>query len=356
MADILLFGASGYTGQLTAHALARRGADFALAGRNKAKLEALAAETGNPEIRIAEVGDVDALTKALGGVRSLITCVGPFIHLGDTAVQAALRARCNYIDSTGEGPFIKNLIANQSERAREAGIAMAPALGFDEVPADVAATLAVEGLEKPDLVLTYALPSTPSPGTAKSVIGIATAKGPWLVDGHTTEVAAGEHSRWAPMPAPLGPRRSVSYPLAEGHLAPLHLDLNSLRLYGTVGRGQSIGLKTLPLLGPIVNLGPVRNTLEALIERTVKAPEGEARNEVWTILAEARSGTSRRNVVLTGRDPYGLTAETLSAAAMRMAEDDFDQTGVLSPVQAVGIERLQKELIGLGVSIETYDS
>jgi short subunit dehydrogenase-like uncharacterized protein len=356
MADILLFGASGYTGQLTAHALAERGADFAIAGRNRTKLEVLAAETGNPEIRIAEVGDADALTKALDGARALITCVGPFIHLGDTAVEAALRARCHYIDSTGEGSFIKKLIRDQNERAHAAGIAIAPALGFDEVPADVAATLAVEGFEKADLVLTYALPSTPSPGTAKSVIGIATAKGPWIIDGRTTDVAAGEHARWAPMPAPLGPRRSVSFPLAEGYLAPLHLELNSLQLYGTVGRGQTIGLKVLPVLGPIANLGPVRSVLESLIEKTVKAPEGEARNEAWTILAEARSGAQRRNVVLTGRDPYGLTAETLTTAALRMVEDDFDQTGVLSPVQAVGIDRLQKELIGHGVSIDTYES
>ena len=62
MPDILLFGATGYTGQLTAHALARRGADFAIAGRSRDKLEALASVTGNPDVRIAGVGDVDALS------------------------------------------------------------------------------------------------------------------------------------------------------------------------------------------------------------------------------------------------------------------------------------------------------
>ena len=356
MPDILLFGATGYTGRLTAHALARREADFAIAGRNQAKLERLASETGDPEIRVAAVGDVDALTEALAGVKVMITCVGPFVELGETAVEAALRAKCHYVDSTGEGVFIERLIAQRMADARAAGIAMAPALGFDEVPADVAATLAVEGFEKPDLVLTYALPSTPSAGTAKSVIGIATSPGPWIVDGAQVRISTGQHQRWAPMPPPLGPRLSVSYPLAEGHLAPLHLEVNSLRLFGTAGRGQALALKALPLLKPVVNFGPVRSALETLIDRTVKEPEGKGRNAPWTILAEATSNGRKRNVALAGRDVYGLTAETLTRAALHMAEDGFAETGVLSPVQAVGIDNLQKELIDHGVSIDTYES
>lgn len=356
MPDILLFGATGYTGKLTAQALARRGADFAIAGRNHAKLEALAAETNDPEIRVADAGDVDALVDALEGVKVMITCVGPFVQVGHSAVEAALRAGCHYIDSTGEGVFIRDLITHHDLAARDRGIAMAPALGFDEVPADVAATLATEGFTNSDLTLTYALPSTPSSGTAKSVIGIVCSEGQWIVDGETVEIRAGQHERWAPMPPPLGPRLSVSYPLAEGHLAPLHLDLHNLRLYGTAARPQAIALKALPLLRPVVTFGPVQSALEGLIDRAVKPPQGKARNAPWTILAEATSEGQRRNVALAGRDVYGLTAETLTAAALHMSEEDFSGTGVLSPVQAVGIDRLQKELIDHGVSIDVYES
>lgn len=356
MPDILLFGATGYTGKLTAHALARRGASFAIAGRNRSKLEHLAAETGDPEVRVAAVGDTDALVAALDGVRVMITCVGPFLHLGDTAVEAALEAGCHYIDSTGEGPFIRRLIQEHDGRAREAGIAMAPALGFDEVPADVAATLAAEDLDKPDLVMTYALPSAPSAGTAKSVIDIVTSSGPWIVDGKTVEISAGEQARWSPMPPPLGPRRAISFPLAEGHLAPLHLDLAGLRLFVTTGRGQATAIKGLPLAKAFLALPGVRQGLEALIDKTVSGPEGRAREGAWTILAEAHSGDRHRNVVLSGRDVYGITAETLSAGAVRMTEPDFSKTGVISPVEAVGKDRLQKELIEQGVSVETFES
>src|SRR5688572_21014188 len=165
MPDILLFGATGYTGQLTAHALARRGADFAIAGRSRDKLEMLASVTGNPDVRIAGVGDVDALSRALQDVKVLITCVGPFEELGDTAVEAALRTGTHYVDSTGEGSFVARLARERSEHARTKGIAMAPCLGFDEVPADVAATLATEGMDRPDLTLTYSVPKTASAGT-----------------------------------------------------------------------------------------------------------------------------------------------------------------------------------------------
>src|SRR5438874_2542384 len=122
MPDILLFGATGYTGKLTAHALTRRGASFVIAGRDRSKLDALAAETGATDVRLARVGDVDGLTGALRDVRVMITCVGPFTRYGETAVEAALRARVHYLDSTGEGTFVQELIERRDAPAKAAGI------------------------------------------------------------------------------------------------------------------------------------------------------------------------------------------------------------------------------------------
>ncbi|MDQ3986874.1 MAG: saccharopine dehydrogenase NADP-binding domain-containing protein [Actinomycetota bacterium] len=356
MPDVLLFGATGYTGRLTADALARRGADFAICGRSAEKLEALGDKTGCSDVRIASAGDADALVQALDGVKVLITCVGPFIQLGDTAVEAAIRARVHYVDSTGESEFIADLIARRSDQAKTVGIAMAPALGFDEAPSDVAATIATEGMHDPELILTYAVPATPSAGTAKSTLHIMTRRARWIEDGAESFVETGRKSRWAPMPAPLGPKRSVSLPLAEGYLAPLHIDLKSLRLYGTVGRAQELALKTVPAMRLLLGIPPVRGGLEFLLERTVRGPEGEARDAPWTILAEAVSKNDRRNVVIQGKDVYGLTAECLATAALHMADEDFNETGVLAPVQAVGLAKLQKELVEQGVSIEVFES
>lgn len=356
MPEVLLFGATGYTGRLTARALARRGIQFAIAGRDRSKLETLAAETGAPEVRIASVGDVDSLADALGDVGALITCVGPFSELGWTAVEAALRAKVHYVDSTGEGPFIRNLIDRKMGAARSADIAMVPAAGFDEVPSDTAATMAVEGMTAAELTLTYALPTVFSTGTLRSIVGIAASEGPWLEDGQTTWIRAGDHSRWAPMPPPLGPKRSVGFPLAEANLAPLHLDLRSLRTFFTVGPAERIGIKLSRPVLPYVGSAPIRTLVEKAIQLLPEGPnEQQRQHSRWTILAEARSSSEWRNVSIQGTDVYGLTAEFLSAAAVELARNGPRDTGVVAPVQAVGIETFQKEFTDHDVVVDVYE-
>jgi short subunit dehydrogenase-like uncharacterized protein len=356
MPDILLFGATGYTGRLTAEALARKGASFAIAGRNKSKLYDLADETNGPEVRVASVGDVDSLVAALDGVKVMITCVGPFMELGDTAVEAALRSKVHYIDSTGEGTFVAKLLERDGD-AKEAGIVMAPCMGFDEVPADVAATLATEGMERADLKLTYSIPQSASRGTLKSALKIISAEGQWIRDGRPVMIRAGHERRWAPMPPPLGPKPAVAFPLAEGRLAPLHLDLGSLSIYATIGTAQRLGIQyAVPVLGKVLNTSWGQKLLEKAIQPLPEGPNETQRRRKWTVLAEASSGSEWRNVAVMGPDVYGLTAELLSAAALRMTADDFEESGVKAPVSAVGLDTLQKELIANDVSIDTYET
>lgn len=358
MPDVLLFGATGYTGRLTAHALARRGASFVVAGRNRSKLEALASETGAADARVAAAADADALVDALRDVRVLITCVGPFMKMGDTAVDAALRARVHYIDSTGEGPFIRRLIDERHADAVRAGITMAPAMGFDEVPGDVASAMAAAGFDRPELALTYAVQTGASAGTLRSIPDIATSPARWIEGGNPRPVRAAREERWAPMPPPLGPRRGTSFPLAIGHLAPLHLDLERFRTYVTVGSWERLGLKAVvPALRVALAVPGGRSLIERLIERAPEGPDESARSRSkFTILAEALAPEGWRNVVVTGRDVYGLTGELLAAASLRMAEDGYDSAGVKSPVQAVGLELLQAELEKHGCRLTTFQS
>jgi short subunit dehydrogenase-like uncharacterized protein len=358
MPDVLLFGATGYTGRLTAKALARRGASFVLAGRDASKLATLQSEVGADDVRVAAAGDVDALERALRDVRVMITCVGPFMKLGETAVQAALRAGVHYVDSTGEGPFIRALIDSRHDEAVRAGIVIAPAMGFDEVPGDVVATMAAAGMTEPELMLTYAIPSSASAGTLRSILDIIASPGNWIIDGRPYPVRAGESDRWAPMPPPLGPRRGTAFPLAIGHLAPLHLDLATFKTFVTVGPAERIGLKALaPSLRMTLRVPGGRNLLERLIERAPDGPDEATRSSSkFTILGEAMSRDGWRNVALTGTDHYGITAELLAAAALRISEDGYDTTGVRSPVGAVGLELLQSELEKHGCEFATWQS
>jgi short subunit dehydrogenase-like uncharacterized protein len=356
MPDVLLFGATGYTGRLTAKALARRDASFAICGRDRAKLDRLAESTGSPEVRVASAGDVDGLARALEDVKVLITCVGPFVELGAAAAEAAVRTGTHYIDSTGEQAFVGMLIDSHDGPARDKGVALAPCMGFDEVPADVAATLATQGLERPDLVLTYALPSSGSAGTIRSALDIATRQGPWIEDGQQVMVRAGQETRWSPMPPPLGPRRAMAFPLAEGQLAPLHLELRSLKIYITTGVGKWLGARfTLPAMTPLIRHSVGRSVLNRVLPSGGGPSEEQRARSKWTILAEAHAGGEWRNVTITGTDPYGLTAEFLTAGALRMCEADFDAAGVLAPVQVIGLDRLEKLFADSGITIETFE-
>ncbi len=356
MPDVLLFGASGYTGRLTAHALHRRGIDFAVAGRDHAKLAAISAATGRREVRVADASDLASLVRHLRDVKVLITCVGPFDEIGDTAAEAALIAGAHYIDCNGETSFTGRLIERYDGRARAAGIAMAPALGFDEVPADVIAAVATESMDRPSLTLTYALPTTASRGTVRSSLGIIASEGRWIEDGKPVAVGAGEKLRWAPMPPPLGPRTSMAFPLAEAWLAPRHIDLADLELYVTSGAAQSYGIKAaVPALRFLRSVGPGRSVLKGALARL---PDGPAPHALkagrWTILAEARDGSAWRNVTATGNDVYGVTAETLALGAATMAAGGYARSGVLSPVQAVRLDPLREVLIARGTAIEVH--
>ena len=358
MPDVLLFGATGYTGALTAEALARRGADFVVAGRNPEKLAAIAARTGASDARMVSVGDVDGLTAALHDVKALITTVGPFMQLGDTAAEAAVRAGVHYLDSTGESAFIERLGREFGDRASSAGIVMAPAMGFDEVPADVTASLAVDGMHEPDLVLTYAMPRRLSSGTARTLAAnVVTRDGRWITDGQQVAVPTGSRTRWAPMPDPLGPKLSVSLPLAIGEIAPMHLDLKSLELYGVAGKIQAAGMRaSMPIAKAALKTRPVQAAIGAVLDRLPAGPnEAQRRVDRWMILGEARSGDRWRNVAMSGADVYGLTAEMLAAGALKLAREGNDTSGVSAPVPAIGLDTLQKELIGLGVDIQTYE-
>jgi short subunit dehydrogenase-like uncharacterized protein len=353
MLDVVLFGATGVTGGLAARALARRGAHFALAGRDPHRLETVAARTGALEVREAHAGNAPGLARALTDVRVLLTCVGPFVRLGDTAVEAALAARVHYVDSCGEAAFVDRLVEQVDERARARDLTMATALGFDEGPADLAATLATQGMTEARLRITYALPARASPGTQRSALGILAARGRWPEAGGWVPAATGRRARWAPLPPPLGIRRSVSAPMAYASLASLHLAVTSVQTYLSVGPGRRHVMRWgPPVARAVVAVPGGRRAFEAVIARVVKPPRaGDAGR--WTVLAEARSAEGRRNVVITGMDVYGLSGELLAAAALRLARTRAP-AGILGPVQTLGTDGLRDELEGRGARIEVF--
>src|SRR5215218_1398625 len=194
---IVLFGATGYTGARTAEALVERGARPLLAGRDPARLSALAERLGGLDTARADVTDPASVRALLGAGDVLVTTVGPFLQLGQAAVDAAVDAGAIYLDSTGEPPFLRRVFETDGRRAAETGAALIPAFGLDYVPGNLAAALALAGAgtRAHRVDVGYSLSGTSgqafSRGTLVSLIGVLFEPGFGFRDGRLVDEPAG---------------------------------------------------------------------------------------------------------------------------------------------------------------------
>ena len=154
--DVVLYGASGFTGFQTVQYFAQhpqRGqVRWAIAGRNRQKLEAVKAQLG------AAVGDVDVLVvdsrdsclvdRMVAQTRVILNTAGPFALYGTGIVDACVRQRTHYVDITGETPWVKELIVRYHDQAATNGTRIIPFCGFDSVPSDLGTYLVVSFLKR----------------------------------------------------------------------------------------------------------------------------------------------------------------------------------------------------------------
>jgi len=139
--DVVLFGATGYTGQLVAAHLATRasGLRWALAGRNHEKLQRVAADIGSPQLPllVGDSSDSAFLAQLSSRTRVVCTTVGPYARYGEGLVAACSDAGTSYCDLTGEVHFIRQMIDRYEERARKSGARIVHCCGFDSIPSDL---------------------------------------------------------------------------------------------------------------------------------------------------------------------------------------------------------------------------
>ena len=151
--DVLLYGASGFTGRLAVAELARhapRGLRWGLAGRNRGKLEA-ARDAADGPCRPAELIEADSarpetVDAAVSRTRVVMTTAGPFATYGNPVVDACVRHGAHYVDITGETPWVADVIERHHSQAAADGTRIIPFCGFDSVPSDLGAMLVVEHL------------------------------------------------------------------------------------------------------------------------------------------------------------------------------------------------------------------
>jgi short subunit dehydrogenase-like uncharacterized protein len=138
--DLVLFGATGFTGRLVAGYLAgapareRRSIHWAIAGRNEQKLEAISRELDHVPVLVCDAADPSEIAKR---ARVVCTTVGPYAKYGSALVAACADAGTHYCDLTGEVHWMRAMIDAHHRRAAETGARIVHACGFDSIPSDL---------------------------------------------------------------------------------------------------------------------------------------------------------------------------------------------------------------------------
>ena len=381
--DITLFGATGFTGRLTAVYLGTHlpdGGTWAVAGRSAAKLqgvvdEVVAAGGVAPEVVVADVSDPDSMAAMAQGTRVLISTVGPYVQVGDPAVKAAAEAGIAYVDLTGEPEFVDRTWLAHHETALRTGATLVHACGFDSIPYDLGVLYTVEQLPEGvplDVKGYIRAGGTASGGTYHSALGAFS---------RVRQAAATAKQRKAAEGRPEGRRirgggsvgRGVD---GKGWALPLptidpQVVLRSARALERYGPAFTYShfaqFKRLPVLVGTVagagvllagaQLGPTRKALLKLRAQG-DGPSPEKRAASWFRLRIVGEGGGRRVVTqVSGGDPgYDETAKMLSESALCLAYDDVPKVaGQTTTAVAMGrplIDRLDRA----GIRFETLES
>lgn len=161
--DIVLIGATGFTGRLTALYLLRNAGfhnngmpvRIALAGRNAQKLATVrdellreVPEAAVPELVLADSHDPASLAAMCSRTQVVITTVGPYMQHGEALVAACVEQGCDYVDLTGEPHFVERMRQQYGDKARAHGVRIVHCCGFDSIPHDIGAFYTLRALEK----------------------------------------------------------------------------------------------------------------------------------------------------------------------------------------------------------------
>lgn len=355
--QIVLFGATGYTGRLTAAAMVARGLRPVLAARSEAPLRALASELGDLEWRTADVAraeTVRALVSDPGDV--LVTTVGPFLRFGDPALDAAVQAGCAYIDSTGETPFIRRVFAEAGPRAQRSGARLVTAFGYDWVPGNLAGGMALEeaGEAAVRLDIGYfftggsASADSASGGTRASMVGVM------LEPSHTFARGGVRLERGAARVRGFDVRgrelRGISVGSSEAfalpRLAPQLQDVDVyLGWFGPFSRQMQAVSAATTLLTKVPGVkGAIGAAAGRFVQGSTGGPDAEARSKSGShvvAVASDHAGRPVSTVHLEGPNGYDLTASFLAWGAERALEGELHGSGALGPVDGFGLDALR---------------
>ncbi len=355
---IFLFGATGYTGRITAELLTVGGAAPVLVGRSRTDVEKLAedlaplAPGGRPPS--SAVADAER-PKTLRGLLSdqddvLVSTVGPFARYGRPAVETVIDYGAAYVDCTAEPTFIREVFEDQGRRAQRTGARLLPGMGRDYAPGNLAAALLLDRLaETPhriDVGYLVTGPYTPSSGSVGTVGAMLLDPSFGYHDGNLVSQRPGAHVRSFPVHGELQDALSIggTEQFTVPRLAPAVKDVNVY--VGWTGRwsraASAAGIvasnaRSVPGVGSAMSIV----MRAALGGASNNGPAAHQRRKCRSvIIAEGynESGEQLGRVTLDGPNPYDLTAALLSWSARMLARRAEKAVGSLGPIGAFGLD------------------
>jgi short subunit dehydrogenase-like uncharacterized protein len=379
--DIVLFGATGFVGRLTAEYLAEHAGDgtrWAVAGRSKAKLEelrfrlaALRPELGELPLVIADIGDGAAVRAMAESARVVITSVGPYINYGEPVVAACASAGTDYVDITGEPEFVDLMWLRYHREAETSGARLVHSCGFDSIPYDLGALWTVNQLrgDAPIALQGFGrIGGGPSAGSFHSAVHILArlrqgaalarqrraqestmAPGGRRVHGvagrpHRSELAGG----WV-VPAPTIDPRNV---LRSARVLDAYGPDFSYAHYMVTGSLAATAAVVVGVggLAALAQLRPTRKLLLRL-RQPGEGPSADQRARARFRVRMVADASGRRLVTeVSGGDPAGAgSAKMLAESALCLAFDALPSTrGQVTPAVAMG-QALIDRLSGAGI-------
>jgi NAD(P)-dependent dehydrogenase (short-subunit alcohol dehydrogenase family) len=351
---IVVFGATGYTGDLTARALVRDGARPVLAGRDAERLAILAHELGGLDTAVADVERPASVRELVERGDVLVTTVGPYVRFGRPALEAAVDAAAHYLDATGEGSFIRQAFEEYGPRAERVECALLPAFGYDFVPGNLAAALALREAEDDGRPATrvevfYVTSAAgASAGTMTSLVGVMLRPGFGFHGGRLTSERQGAHVASFRWQGRSGAGMSIS---GSEHLSlpRLHPALRDVGVYVGVPGAQTWQLQVASAtLAPAQIIEPLGRMVESgwsMVSHGSSGGPDESTRRRTRAGALARvmddAGAILSEVRLEGADPYGFTAGVLAWGAARAAAGGLQRSGTVGPVEGFGLEALR---------------
>lgn len=330
---ILIYGATGYTGKLTARTAKAQGLRPILAGRSEDKVKALAQEL-DFDWRAFDLANTEKLDRALGEVAVVLHIAGPFSATSRPMADACLRAKTHYLDITGEIAVFEALAARDGE-AKKAGVMLLPGVGFDVVLSDCLAAHIKRRLpDAEDLKLYIGGLGKASRGTLKTMVeGIA--KGTLVRKGGDIEALEGMNEDLCDFGAGAKPTIAVSW--GDVSTAYHSTKIPNIEVHFEL-TPEMKGMVRLPgFVKAMMGISFVQSFLKARVDSLPEGPTDDERKRGYAVLIgvgrSAKGDTVRTR--LKTPEGYSLTALTGLAIAKRVAAGEA-KPGFQTPSLALG--------------------